>query len=340
MEPGHAPLREIEGALDFGRVVWVPGLGWLSWSDAAKVWGPADDSVPARLVSEYAADKLLTYARTQVAAMRHFEAALGTDLGSLDGCPHLLNVRNGVVDLRTGRLLPHDPVRLMTRIAGIDYVPGATSAAWDRVLSAIPDAERATLQARVGQAVSGMAPGRPTVIHGPADAGKTTFIRTIGRALGTYATELTNGLLPANLRAARLAVSDDVSASDWAMAKWWAGVKLWACSDRIVVRKPGRGAYEFEPSHDLFLVTDCWPPERVPEGSGLHHFLPVRFQGPDAADPTLAQRACEPDALRAALAWAVEGAMRVYAAWREEAPTMCDHCYGKGGRHHVQCPHF
>src|SRR4051812_12863443 len=40
-----------------------------------------------------------------------------------DAYPDLLNVRNGIVDLRTGQLRPHDPAMYMTKLADVDYRP-------------------------------------------------------------------------------------------------------------------------------------------------------------------------------------------------------------------------
>ena len=37
----------------------------------------------------------------------------------LDADPWSLNVRNGIIDLRTGRLRVHDPALLMTRLADL-----------------------------------------------------------------------------------------------------------------------------------------------------------------------------------------------------------------------------
>src|SRR5690606_6794388 len=39
----------------------------------------------------------------------------------LDAWPWLLNVANGMIDLRTGDLLPHEPDRLLTQLCPHDY---------------------------------------------------------------------------------------------------------------------------------------------------------------------------------------------------------------------------
>src|SRR6056297_1443898 len=44
---------------------------------------------------------------------------------ALDADPHILNCPNGMVDLRTGKLLKHDRERYCTRITNVDYDPTA-----------------------------------------------------------------------------------------------------------------------------------------------------------------------------------------------------------------------
>ena len=64
-----------------------------------------------------------------------------------DAHPDLLNVNNGVVDLRDGSLGPHDPALLFTKLCPTDYVPGATHADWTKALAALPDDEVRVLAA-------------------------------------------------------------------------------------------------------------------------------------------------------------------------------------------------
>jgi putative DNA primase/helicase len=69
------------------------------------------------------------------------EAAVGlarkmltVDAGLLDADPWLLNVANGVVDLRDGSLRAHRAEDLMTKLVPVDYVPDARCEAWERAL--------------------------------------------------------------------------------------------------------------------------------------------------------------------------------------------------------------
>src|SRR5690606_24834903 len=55
----------------------------------------------------------------------------------LDSDPWVLACPNGVVDLRTGELLAHDPQRLVTKHASVDFSPDAECPTFDRVLGEI-----------------------------------------------------------------------------------------------------------------------------------------------------------------------------------------------------------
>src|SRR5699024_8924063 len=62
---------------------------------------------------------------------------VSTEEEGFDSHPHLLNVANGVVDLRTGDLLPHAPKYTLIKITDISYTPGFTHPDWDQVLSSL-----------------------------------------------------------------------------------------------------------------------------------------------------------------------------------------------------------
>lgn len=119
-------------------------------------------------------------------------------LGPLDGIraeqadfdrnPDLLNCNNGVVDLRTGEMMPHDPDLFMTKITKANYEPNAVHTDWDAALSGLPADVRPYFQLRCGQAVTGyMTPDDKIVFSkGSGENGKSTAMYGIQEALGEY----------------------------------------------------------------------------------------------------------------------------------------------------------
>src|SRR5690606_18721375 len=57
----------------------------------------------------------------------------------LDADPWKLNVLNGVIDLKTGKLTPHDSSYLMTKVAPVNYVPEAQCPNWSQFIHKIMD---------------------------------------------------------------------------------------------------------------------------------------------------------------------------------------------------------
>lgn len=109
----------------------------------------------------------------------------------LDKDHFLLGVRNGIVDLRTGALLPPDKNARITLIAGCDYDPRAKAPLFERTLSEVfsGDADLAEYMLRVfGYALL----GNPTedimaIAFGNGANGKSTLINTVRKTFGGYA---------------------------------------------------------------------------------------------------------------------------------------------------------
>lgn len=305
-------LREIADALD-GRVIWVIGLGWLHWD--GKVWSETDVKTPLRLVRQYDEDhgNRPRTDRTIRTLLQRARTAVEVDPQNLDAHPDLLNVQNGVVNLRTGELRTHSRARLLTKAAAVDYDPEARSDVWDQVLTAVPEASRDTLRDHVGQAVTGNIPDQATVVHGPGGSGKTTFVRAVREALGTYAVA-TSGLLNTQstfdmieLRGTRFLAAEDVESIKPDR------MKRLVSPDLIVARKIRQDSLVFQPSHSLFLVMNHRPDESKLDWGTRRHLAPVEFGALSETDPDLHRRVREPEALRAVLRWVVDNAVRWYA---------------------------
>lgn len=107
-----------------------------------------------------------------------------------DRDPFLLNAANGTLDLKSGELLPHDPRRLITRLAPTAYDPQAQCPKWLKYLERImPDAEeRAFLQRAVGYTLTADVGERCVFfLWGDGSNGKSTFLDVLSRLLGDYA---------------------------------------------------------------------------------------------------------------------------------------------------------
>jgi putative DNA primase/helicase len=125
---------------------------------------------------------------------------LGLGEDAFDAHPHLLNVSNGIVDLRTSKLMPHDPKWRLTKVAAAAYDPAADMTRWSTALEALPRAVADWMQARMGQAITGHTPDDDVmlVLQGGGSNGKSTLVTAPRLALGTYAATIPDRLLTAD----------------------------------------------------------------------------------------------------------------------------------------------
>lgn len=101
------------------------------------------------------------------------------------------NCANGILDLRSGRLIPHDRQKMMTRVSPIAYMEDACCPTWKRFLRDIFDGNRELIrfvQKFLGCCLSGdMSCQCMFILHGNGANGKSTFINIISTILGDYA---------------------------------------------------------------------------------------------------------------------------------------------------------
>jgi putative DNA primase/helicase len=189
----------------------------------------------------------------------------------LDTDPFLLNCQNGVLDLRTGEVGAHDPVRLITKITGGSYQPGAQGSVFDKFLARVqPDeAMRGYLRRLLGHALE----GRQVIhilpiFHGEGGNGKGTLINhAVLPALGDYADAADPGLLiargydahptgVADLFGLRLAVLHE---SDAGRRLAEGTVKRLTGGDRLKARRMREDFWGFSPTHTFVMLTNHRP---------------------------------------------------------------------------------
>jgi P4 family phage/plasmid primase-like protien len=200
-----------------GEVKFSAGFGWSRWTGV--FWESTDE----REIRKDVATQLQTIERhlreqgASIEALKAIGRRLST--GSLkaliaqlesqvfvkaaffENSPDLLNAQNGVIDLRTGELLPHDPRLGFTKVLPTSYIPDATHPDWDAALGALEPEVAETLQVAVGQGVTGYSPldDRSNFFVGPkASNGKSTIVNGILGAFGGFARLVSEKVLAGN----------------------------------------------------------------------------------------------------------------------------------------------
>lgn len=242
----------------------------------------------------------------------------------LDRDPWLLNCQNGVVDLRTGELLAHDPARLITKIVPVAYDAAVECPLFERFLSQVfaGDSELMRFVKRaVGYSLTGSTRERVLLVcHGSGKNGKTTLLRLLRDLLADYGLRIATSTLMLQKRNAGAATPDVVAlrgarfvyASETEQGHKLAEsfIKDLTGSDPLSGRALYQGQTEFTPQCKVWLATNHKPAIRGTDNAvwdriRLIPFL-VRFEG-SADDKEL------PEKLRAEwpgiLRWAVEGCL-------------------------------
>lgn len=115
---------------------------------------------------------------------------------ALDHDAYLLNCQNGMIDLKTGALKPHDPKYHLTKMIPVTYDPEAECVQWEeflfKIMDGFQDAERALrmmnfLQCAIGYTLTGdISEQCLFFLYGTGENGKSVFTNTIVALLGDY----------------------------------------------------------------------------------------------------------------------------------------------------------
>ena len=107
-----------------------------------------------------------------------------------DANPWLLNCTNGIIDLRTGTLSPHDRDHYCTKLVPIDFDEDAPCVQWEAFLESIFDGKQELidwLQKAIGYTLTGSIQEQVFFLcHGVGSNGKSTMLHILGRLTGEY----------------------------------------------------------------------------------------------------------------------------------------------------------
>lgn len=245
-------------------------------------------------------------------------------------CKDKLNVKNGIVDLRTGKLIPHDPSYGFTWISPVDYDPTVKFDEWETFLQQVLfsyDLVKEYIQMAVGYTLSGETKVEKLFyLYGVTRSGKSTFLQAIQALMGediargtsftTFTKSRTNGdqgFDLATLHTARLIVATEGESQ----AKLNESVvKNITGNDELQAAYKGKDFFSFRPSWKIWLASNYKPAGSVTDDAFWYRLVllvfPNSFVGKE--DFNLKEKLTSPDMLSGILNWAVQGAVKWYSS--------------------------
>jgi putative DNA primase/helicase len=264
-----------------GELRYVAGFGtWLRWDGTRWVFEKTLAAYDlARAVARDFANacphiddkKKIASAKTVAAIERLARSdrrhAATVDIWDAD--PWLLNTPTGIVNLRTGMMLPHDPLAYMTKIT--PAAPDGTCPRWRQFLAEITDNDEELqrfLQRIAGYSLTGTTRDHALFFfYGTGGNGKGVFLNTLSAVFGDYAAVApmeafiaTQGERHptdlAGLRGARLVTSQETEEGRrWAESK----IKALTGGDPISARFMRQDFFTYLPQFKLVIAGNHKP---------------------------------------------------------------------------------
>lgn len=254
------------------------------------------------------------------------ELGIPVQADDFDADPLLLNVANGLLNLRTGSLGPHRSEALCTRMSPVAYDPAAQAPEFAAFLERVlPDHDvREFVQRLAGYALSGDCREQVLpVMVGAGANGKSTLIELLREVLGDYAVTVPPDLIvtrrdgaPApygliRLRGVRLATASETESGAKLSTSL---VKQLTGGDTVTAREHYSRFVDFRVTATFVLSTNHRPVIRDTTESIWRRVKLVPF---DVVIPSAERDPALPERLRqelpGVLAWAVQGCL----AWQK-----------------------
>jgi putative DNA primase/helicase len=252
--------------------------------------------------------------------------SLATSNEQYDQDPFLLTVANGTVDLRTGRLQKSRPENLITRATDVAFEPNAKASRWTQFLREVFGNNSnliGFIQRAVGYSLTGDTREQCFfILVGCGANGKSTFVETVSKLLGTHAetAEFTTFLARKNSGSprndlARLHSARFVKAAEGEHQAPLAEsiIKELTGEDTIAARFLFKEHFTFKPQFKIWLITNHKPQIRGTDDAIWRRVRLIEFNQQflgTKMDPELRQKL--EGELPGIFAWAVKGCL----AWQ------------------------
>lgn len=236
--------------------------------------------------------------------------------------PWLLNVPSGVVDLKSGELMPHDAKYRLTTMTTVSPETG-DKRMFDTFLDKVfcqDDQLIRFVQVALGSALVGKVYTENLIIaNGNGANGKSTLFNTMQSILGDYATAINPDLLMSSkaserqvgmamLEGKRFAVAQETEEGQRLKSS---SLKQLVSTDTIIAKRLYKDPHEFVPAHMLVLSTNHLPKISSTDVGTWRRILVLPFNAtftPDEIITDFASLLIEREGEQI-LQWAMEGAM-------------------------------
>jgi putative DNA primase/helicase len=325
-------------AKELDRVMWVPEVGWFQWDDTRwapidetgvtesimayyrrRLVATGNDYVAAIQADDKSRIEMLDTTMKLLKRRRAAAAIKGVlfllqaltalkpigdmaPVQRLDRNPpgrSLLNTPDGVVDLATGEVQPHDPDLLLTKITRGRYRPGYEHDDWTQAQISLPEDTLIWLQLRMGYAITGQ-PGKDAVfLAGHGNNGKSLFTNDgILRALGSYGMLVSNKIIAKNqgdagaptpdkaaLRGCRFVLIEELE-DETGFTLSTSGLKQIIGTGSVTARKLHKDSITFDTTHSLFINTNHAPSITETDWGTWRRLTLVKFPITFATNPS------------------------------------------------------
>lgn len=254
---------------------------------------------------------------------------------------HLLCTKNGVVDLRNGRLLRHDPSLLMSQIVNVNFVPHAHAGSqFDAFLTSICGNDTALknyLQRVMGYAITGETKEQVLfLLHGEGSNGKTTLLEAISEVLHNLVGHIPIAVIMdsassnsagrpspelAQATHARLLLTSESNEGEYLNE---GKLKMLTGETTFSVRQLYCEPFDLKPKFKIFMDTNHLPRIRGKDFAIWRRLKVVpftqTFKG-ESVDKYLPQKLRRSSEQEAILSWLIEGATMYYQFGLTDIPA-------------------
>jgi len=300
------------------------------WIDAAKAtWELTNDQHDlVKKIHGFASKSNSARGIRDAVSLARSEHGVPASINQLDPHDWLLNVRNGVVDLRNGDFMEHDRKFMLTKISPVKFDIIAKCPQWMKFLKRIFNKDQELIsyvQRLVGYCLTGDSTEHVLpFLYGVGSNGKSTFVEVLMDLLGPdYSMKASRDLVMmkkgqshptdlADLYGRRFIVCSEAEDGRRLAESL---VKDLTGGDRIRARRMRENFWEFKPTHHLRLVGNHKPVINGTDHGIWRRVKLIPFEiviPPEERDPKLREKLQRE--LPGILNWAIDDCQK----WREE----------------------